>query len=469
MPIPTLGLGLTPVHVAQRAPLTMQTPSIDDIHPPTFDFITAQNNVDTINAAYEATNNHAYIIDFTIADPQTPPASNETLFYHGVNNNFRNYIWLRRLNTGDLRLIIRSSNATLLDLTFTAENLYINRLMRMGVVIRDGSNYEIYINGRQYATAMGKAEPLTNADTALFFNAGFGSDSAAPYGARLRYYDVPKTRAELEAITNVTLAELGLSYSRDSSRIAIIGQGQSNMSGKEPVANKPIMPQVATGNLQLLTTAGGLQPFTESWNDPGVNSPLFNSFAKPAYFAGYMGRVGNDVAAATGQKTMLSCAAQAGTAISTDWAGARTDLNIGAGDTTTLGALTLNLWEPIRQAYALCGQVSLVHAQGESDALNGLSQADYEMQLNAYFDYLDYYYPQLQHYVVGLNAYNVNSGADSTNWIAINAARQAVATSRANCTFIDVSDIVITNPDGLHYQNANQEIIGARIANAINA
>lgn len=446
--------------------------TVDDIHPPTHELTEATADSTILNASYDATETHFYVIDFKIPDPETAPASNETIFYHGVG--FNNYVWLRYRDTGSVQLVVRSLSDTLLDFNFKSEMLYVNKKMRVGLFINNVTGLmEVYINGRRWSTSTGKREPNSSASTRTEFNAAFSSDVASSDGIRLRYYDVEKTRDEMELITNVTLKELGLSYSYDETALGLIGQGQSNMSGGEVIGNKSIMPEVANGRLNMINTNGDYEAFSESWYNPGAKTPIFKAFAQTfvgngfTHLAGYMGRVGNDIAASQTRNVVVSCAAASATDIAADWAGARTDLN-GApdniGTTEAIGYMTFAIHETIRQMKAKCREVVVVHDQGQSDAVNAMSQIAYETEFNAQLDWIDYYHPDVFHLIVGFNEYNAASTAVEANWDNINAARRAVAESRVNCAFVDVSNVAVTNPDGLHYLDAEQEVVGAYIA-----
>lgn len=447
--------------------------SIYALPEPTFDFTTSQNNVTTINDTFNAATDHTFVIDLVIPDPETAPSNNETIFAYGLSNAGSNNIQLRRrTSSSDIQALLVAGNGTLGGFSqfFPSEMQYINKKMRIGIVLKASGVQEIYINGRQWMTSTGKSTPLTNANTVLCFNAAYRTDTASSYGTRLRYYNYAQTRSAMELITNVSLSELGLSYSKDVNALAIVGQGQSQMSGAESVSNKTIMPEVATGRLKLLNTNGSLEAFSESWYDPNGRNPLFKAFSQTfvgdsyEYFAGYMGRIGNDIAAAKSQNVIVTCAAASGTKISAEWAAARTDLNTGLGTTTNIGYMTFCLWEAVRQANALAGKVILYLDQGQGDALDGMSEAAYETQLQAMIDWLNYYYPALEYYIVGFNAYNASSGIVEADWNNIIQARKDVASANADCVFIDIEDVVITNPDGLHFLNANQEIVGARSA-----
>lgn len=423
----------------------------------------------SLNTAFNAGTDHAFVVDFVIPNTTFEAGSPETIFFYGTN--FNNYIWLRRRSdfaSNSLECILRPSASTEYDIFLPDEMQYETRLMRIGFTYNESDNTsELYFNGRRFAFQTGIPNILTSGATGLWLNSGFGADLDSSAATQLRYYDRRMSRAEMEALTDVTLDIHNLNYNDNPTGISIVGLGQSQMSGAEDPVNKSIMPEVANGRLKKINTNGLYEDFDESWYDPDGQNPVldYNAIEFSLYAAGYMGRVGNDVAAAQTEIVTVACAAQSGTKIASDWAGARTDLNFSP---TAIGYMTCSAWETIRQAHAISNTVFLVHDQGQGDALDGLSEEDYETQLEAQLDFFDYYYPNMHHFIVGFNAYNSNSGITEVNWDAINKARQDVATARINCTFIDVSDIVIVNPDGLHYLNANQEIVGARVATAIN-
>ncbi|NQZ14307.1 MAG: hypothetical protein HRT94_05740 [Alphaproteobacteria bacterium] len=470
-----LGLGKMGMGLAKQA---IKRSLVDILHPATYDTKQEVLRSTDINDAYNATSNHTFVIDFKIEDPLTPPASNQTIFAFSLQRldndvfQFSNYIWLRRLSSGGLGLYMKSGNTTYLNQTIKEEMLYINKVMRLGITIDASGNLNIYISGRRYLTATSKLAPNINENTAIWFNSTFASDSKSNDGLRFRYYDTAKARHEAEFITNVSLKELGLSYTQDVDALGVVGAGQSNMSGGEDPLNKTAPPQVSAGLLDMLNVNGAVMDFDQDWFDPDGETPLFKAFSQTfagsgyATYAGYMGDLCNEISEKLNKRVVTTCAAASGTDIAADWAGGRTDINHGAGTTEMVGYMTWCLWEAIRQMQAICGKVIIYDDQGTTDALNSLSEADYELQKQAQIDWLNYYFPDLEYYFMGFNEFNAASPISEVDFDNIDKARQDVVSANADCAFVFLKDVTVSNADGLHYLVAEHPTVSKRGADA---
>lgn len=436
-------------------------------------------NSDEMNAAYTAAaGGHSFIIDFEIPEGAALPSSYESLFYYGLNNSTSNYFWVRREGAGGIEVQLRRAGSGQVNLPWGVEMIYPSKRMRLGFSISESGDFILYMNGRWLATSSGKNIPnYAAATTRLYVNSaapGY-TNAAGSFVKRLRYYGKPLKASQLRLLTNVNIGELGLSYSKIENSIGFVGAGQSLMQGSEEVVNKSIMPQVAAGNLFNLNPSGLVEAFQESWYAVRGATAAIVPYTGPASGdttpnAGYMGRVGNDFAALTGKKVVVANAARSSTKISTLWAGARTDLNVGSGATTASGFLTWTTFERLRQMNAVVKELRLIDDQGQGDAVDGMTQANYETQKHAQLDLWKSEFPSLHFYIVGLTKWvGANVTSSESNWNAINAARAAVAASREDCTFIDISDIEPDDSDGVHLLNAGQETIGAIIANAVYA
>lgn len=433
-------------------------------------------NSDVINSDFVAANGgHSFIIDFIVPDGTEDPAGLQTLFYYGLNNHNSNYFWVHRNTSGEIVVQIRQAGNGQINLPWDKETIYPSKLMRIGFTIYDSGEFHLYMNGGWLASATGKNIPNYSASTTrLYVNtaAPYLTNIAGDFVQRIRYYNKALTAAQVRFLTRVDLSTLGLSYS-EVAKFALVGTGQSLMQGSEETANKTAMPQSAAGNLFNLNPTGAVEAFQESWYALRGGSAPIVPFSAPedgdtTPNAGYMGRVGNDVAALSGEKVIVANAARSSTKISNLWAGARTDLNVGGGTTTAIGALTWAAFERLRQAQAAGSELRIIDDQGQGDANDGLSQAAYETQKQAQLNLWKNEFPNIHFYIVGLTKYMVaNTNATLAQWTAINDAREAVANARADCTFIDLSDLEPDDPDGVHLLNAMQEVVGARIAQAI--
>lgn len=433
------------------------------------------DNSDTINTLYDAATDHTFLVEFTIPSSEALPATTQTLFYYGLNSGLSNYYWMRRDTAGGIQFVVRSQNAAKLNITYNVGDVYPGKIMRLAFTDNADGTQGLYLNGRMIATATGKTIPsYLSAFTRLFIGKApaVSSDIDGDFVSKVTYYQTGFTRQRMESLTKVSQTELGIETTPVSNSVGLVGTGQSNMTGAEAVVNKTTMPQVALGLLKKIKPLGFVVDFTESWTDKGSDVPLIPYFATTggASFAGYMGRVGNNLGLALNKTAVVVNAALSSTGMTPYWAAERADQNVGAGATVSTGFLTWAAFENIEHVRSLCGSYYIVDDQGQADAIGGTVKSTYKAYLEARLDYFDYYFPDLaSHIMVGLPAWDVAGGASETNWNNMQAARSEVAAARSNCIYIDTSDISVANADGIHYNNAEQEIVGARVAAAITA
>jgi len=425
------------------------------------------------NDLFSTATDHSVFIDFTIPNSEPLPATTQTLFYYGLNSSLSNYWWVRRDVSGSIQFVTRAQNAAQINITYNVDDIYPDKLMRIGFTDQSDGTQGLYMNGRLIATTTGKSiQTFLAGFTRLFVGVApsITSDIDGDFVSKVTYYDTGFNRQQMESRTSVAQSTLGIQTSKVSNSVGFVGTGQSNMSGFPDVVEAPTLPEVAAGRLKKINPLGFATDYVESWSDEDGDIPLIPYFATTgsASRISYMGRVGNDIAADTGLTSVMVNCALSGAGMIPFWAAQRTDQNVGAGTTTSTGFLTWAAFESIKQLKSICNNYFIIDDQGQFDAKAGTAKATYKSYLEARLDYFDYYFPDLgAHVIVNIPQWDAAGGAVESEWIAIQEAREEVAQSRSNCIYVDTTSYSVGNADGIHYTAADQEVIGAQIATAI--